>query len=133
MLFDIKEELVETNVERRGREEEVVNWSFVLKYLLSTNSKLRRQLAGRSNLASVLSNSSSTLIPSSSAVHTSNRSYANAFNLQTYQSVSSTYRDTAASKIQAGFRKLLDTSSRSDPTVGSDSSLSSTPLAQCVE
>ena len=46
-FLNVKEELMSVNVERRGREEEVVNWSFVLKYLLSTNSKLRRQLAGR--------------------------------------------------------------------------------------
>lgn len=39
-----KEELVEQTVERRRREEEMVNWSYVLKYLLDTNSQLRGAL-----------------------------------------------------------------------------------------
>ncbi len=41
---DVKSELVSQIVERRQREEEVVNWSCILKYLLSTSTKLRRQL-----------------------------------------------------------------------------------------
>ena len=52
--YENSDELASLVVERRGREEEVVNWSFVLKYLLSTNSKLRMQLKGRSNLVGLL-------------------------------------------------------------------------------
>ena len=40
----MKNELVEQSLERRQREEELVNWSYVLKYLLSTNSRLRQEL-----------------------------------------------------------------------------------------
>ena len=34
-------ELVAQTLDRRRREEDTVNWSFVLKYLLDTNTKLR--------------------------------------------------------------------------------------------
>eukprot|EP01035_Chromulina_nebulosa_P017371 gene17371-22919_t len=40
----IKDELIEELIERRKREEEVVNWSYILKYLLSSSSKLKKQL-----------------------------------------------------------------------------------------
>lgn len=43
--FDtIKVELVDQLVERRKREEEVINWSYILKYLLGQSSKLRKQV-----------------------------------------------------------------------------------------
>ncbi|GMH65122.1 hypothetical protein TrST_g3437 [Triparma strigata] len=92
-FYSIKEDLAESNIERRGREEEVVNWSFVLKYLLSTNSKLRRQLNGRENLTQVLDSGRSKLD-------------ANAFNMRTKMSVMEDMQYDAASKIQAGFRKI---------------------------
>jgi len=41
---EVKAELVAQQVERRQREEEVVNWSCILKYLLSASTQLRRQL-----------------------------------------------------------------------------------------
>jgi len=41
----LKGELASQMVERRKREEEVVNWSFILKYLLHNSSRLRRQLS----------------------------------------------------------------------------------------
>jgi hypothetical protein len=40
----IKQELTTQLVEKRQREEEVVNWSFILKYLLASSTKLRKQL-----------------------------------------------------------------------------------------
>lgn len=40
----VKQEMAEQMVERRRREEEVVNWSYILKYLLASASKLRKQL-----------------------------------------------------------------------------------------
>lgn len=40
----VKAELTEQMVERRRREEEVVNWSYILKYLLASASKLRKQI-----------------------------------------------------------------------------------------
>lgn len=48
---DVKSELVEQMVERRQREEEVVNWSCILKYLLSSSTKLKRQLKQEQQLA----------------------------------------------------------------------------------
>jgi hypothetical protein len=55
----IKEELIEQLVERRKREEEVVNWSYILKYLLNTSSKLKKQLQEEKKLrSSVLSSPS---------------------------------------------------------------------------
>ena len=57
-FVEVKEELAEDMVERRQREEEVVNWSFVLKYLLGTNSKLRQQLSGRDALRGILEDGS---------------------------------------------------------------------------
>ena len=60
-FFEVKEELADDMVEKRQREEEVVNWSFVLKYLLSTNSKLRRQLSGRDALRGLLDDSSASM------------------------------------------------------------------------
>ena len=50
--------LAEMTRERKGREEEVVNWSFVLKYLLKTNSRLREEIKGRESLRGVLMNDS---------------------------------------------------------------------------
>ena len=47
---DVKEELCSEMVEKRRREEEVVNWSYILKYLLSSSSKLRKQLQAERNL-----------------------------------------------------------------------------------
>ena len=41
---EIKKDLTGQLVERRKREEEVMNWSYILKYLLSTTSKLKKQL-----------------------------------------------------------------------------------------
>lgn len=40
----VKSELAEQLVERRRREEEVVNWSYILKYLLASSAKLRKQM-----------------------------------------------------------------------------------------
>jgi hypothetical protein len=60
-FFEAKQELAEDMYEKRQREEEVVNWSFVLKYLLSTNSKLRKQLSGRDALRGILVDDSSTV------------------------------------------------------------------------
>lgn len=40
----VKDELTAQMVERRQREEEVVNWSYILKYLLVNSSKLRKEL-----------------------------------------------------------------------------------------
>jgi hypothetical protein len=40
----LKEELTTQVVDRRKREEEVVNWSYILKYLLKSTSKLRKEL-----------------------------------------------------------------------------------------
>ncbi len=40
----VKDELSNEMVEKRRREEEVVNWSYILKYLLASSSKLRKQL-----------------------------------------------------------------------------------------
>ena len=37
----LREELATEMVERRKREEEVINWSYILKHLLGTISKLR--------------------------------------------------------------------------------------------
>jgi hypothetical protein len=48
----LKQELVSQTVDKRQREEEVVNWSYVLKYLLATNSKLRKQLREEQQLLS---------------------------------------------------------------------------------
>lgn len=42
--LSLKQELADQLVEKRKREEEVVNWSYILKYLLSSASKLRKQL-----------------------------------------------------------------------------------------
>ena len=58
-------------MERRQREEEVVNWSFVLKYLLSTNSKLRRQLQADQALnAKILSEAAAATMTTHSGVAT---------------------------------------------------------------
>ena len=43
---ELKKELVVQSKERRHRQEEVLNWSYVLRYLLNTNSTLRQQLKG---------------------------------------------------------------------------------------
>lgn len=43
MAGDISE-LAECYFDRRSRDEEVVNWSYILKYLLSSNSNLKREL-----------------------------------------------------------------------------------------
>ena len=43
---ELKWKLADQIVERRKREEEVVNWSYILKYLLETQSKLREDLRG---------------------------------------------------------------------------------------
>jgi hypothetical protein len=40
----IKNELTNQLVEKRKREEEVINWSYILKYLLASSSKLRKEL-----------------------------------------------------------------------------------------
>ena len=40
----MKEEIVRHRDNKQQYDEEVVNWSYVLKYLLSTNSRLRREL-----------------------------------------------------------------------------------------
>ena len=40
----LKEDLTEQLVERRRREEEVINWSYILRYLLETTSTLRKQI-----------------------------------------------------------------------------------------
>ena len=40
----LKEDLTEQLVERRRREEEVINWSYILRYLLETTSSLRKQI-----------------------------------------------------------------------------------------
>lgn len=47
---DVKGELVAQMVERRQREEEVINWSCILKYLLSASTQLRRQLKQEQHL-----------------------------------------------------------------------------------
>ena len=52
--YENADELASLVVERRCREEEVVNWSFVLKYLLSTTSKLKGELKGRGSLSGML-------------------------------------------------------------------------------
>ena len=41
---ELKKELVVQTKERRHRQEEVLNWSYVLRYLLKTNSTLRQQI-----------------------------------------------------------------------------------------
>jgi hypothetical protein len=41
---ELKDDLMIQYVEKRNREEEVVNWSYILKYLLSTMSKLKQQI-----------------------------------------------------------------------------------------
>ncbi|GMI36232.1 hypothetical protein TrRE_jg76, partial [Triparma retinervis] len=93
-FLNVKEELVSVNVERRGREEEVVNWSFVLKYLLSTNSKLRRKLAGRGGggggRGGIFAGAGDP----------------NALNTRTKMAVMEDLEDEAAAKIQAGFRRM---------------------------
>jgi hypothetical protein len=43
----LKEDITVHSMEKRHREEEVVNWSFVLKYLLDANSGLRKRLKVR--------------------------------------------------------------------------------------
>lgn len=43
----IKRDLSSQLLEKRQREEEVVNWSFILKYLLQSNSQLRFQARGQ--------------------------------------------------------------------------------------
>lgn len=48
----IKQELTTQLVEKRQREEEVVNWSFILKYLLASSTKLRKQLQVEKNRTS---------------------------------------------------------------------------------
>jgi hypothetical protein len=40
----VKNELTNQLVEKRKREEEVINWSYILKYLLASSSKLRKEL-----------------------------------------------------------------------------------------
>jgi hypothetical protein len=40
----VKNELTSQLVEKRKREEEVINWSYILKYLLASSSKLRKEL-----------------------------------------------------------------------------------------
>jgi hypothetical protein len=52
---EVKSELVEQMVERRQREEEVVNWSCILKYLLSASTKLKRQLKQEQQLSQAAS------------------------------------------------------------------------------
>jgi len=44
VLGNLKTDLMSQMAEKRSREEEVVNWSYILKYLLATTSKLRAQL-----------------------------------------------------------------------------------------
>eukprot|EP01039_Chlorochromonas_danica_P008606 gene8606-9484_t len=47
---DLKKELMDQMMERRKREEEVVNWSYILKYLLASASKLRKQIKSQRQL-----------------------------------------------------------------------------------
>jgi len=42
---NVKKELTAQMTERRKREEEVVNWSYILKYLLASQSKLKKELS----------------------------------------------------------------------------------------
>jgi hypothetical protein len=51
----LKLDLTAQLVERRKREEEVVNWSYILKYLLSTSSKLRNQLKVEKQRSTIIS------------------------------------------------------------------------------
>ena len=125
-LLKVKEDLVSANVERRGREEEVVNWSFVLKYLLSTNSKLKRQLvdmgassavaamgmggrgggnrnrgeAGRGGIGGGGGGGGHD------RAQNGNMGFANAFNAKTKMDVMENMEDEAAMKIQVGFRNM---------------------------
>lgn len=58
VLGNLKTDLMSQMAEKRSREEEVVNWSYILKYLLATTSKLRTQLAEeQQRYATVLQNS----------------------------------------------------------------------------
>ena len=50
----VKDELSSEMVEKRKREEEVVNWSYILKYLLASSSKLRKQLHAEKKLRELL-------------------------------------------------------------------------------
>ncbi|GMH75444.1 hypothetical protein TL16_g06766 [Triparma laevis f. inornata] len=118
-FYSIKEDLAESNVERREREEEVVNWSFVLKYLLSTNSKLRRQLNGRENLTQVLDSGRSKLD-------------ANAFNMRTKMDVMEDMQYDAASKIQAGFRKIRSLSGTHLPEGSPQAPMSPTSIKKIL-
>jgi hypothetical protein len=59
-LLECKEELVTQMMERRQREEEVVNWSCILKYLLSTTSKLRLQIKQMERYNSGITNTGGT-------------------------------------------------------------------------
>ncbi len=47
----LREELTNEMVERRRREQEVINWSYILKHLLGTISSLRKQLKVESDVA----------------------------------------------------------------------------------
>ena len=43
-MIEAKDQIASQLVEQRQREEEVVNWSYVLKHLLSTNSALKEEI-----------------------------------------------------------------------------------------
>ena len=45
-MIEAKDQIASQLVEQRQREEEVVNWSYVLKHLLSTNSALKEEING---------------------------------------------------------------------------------------
>lgn len=47
----LRDELATEIIERKKREEEVVNWSYILKYLLGTISKLREKLSVEADVA----------------------------------------------------------------------------------
>jgi len=71
----LKEDLTEQLVERRRREEEVINWSYILRYLLETTSTLRKQLNMKETpIKNVHSEAESTrLLARTSASTTSSR------------------------------------------------------------